>query len=839
VVVPATAGRCDAAVTFPTVTFSDNCQASLQQSAGASNGSTFGKGVHTIEYSAGDGSLVAMCDFDVEVVDSQQPSVTCPGPISVFTAAGMCGRTVDYTVSVADNCAGVQTTVSGPASGAQFAAGVTTVQVNATDAVGLMESCTFSVTVVDDEDPAISCPANITVDNDADNCGALVSFANATATDNCGAMVAQTGGLPSGSRFPVGVTQVSFAATDGAGRQASCWFAVRVVDNQPPTVDCGAAQVEYLAAGSSTCGIAMWYAGPTGADNCPGHTVSQVTQGVSSGDLFAVGSTNVTWQVTDAAGNQASCVRTITVVDNVAPVIVCPSNQTYVRDAGKCNATVTYTAPVGTDVCGATTTQTRGLGPNAVFGLGMTAEEYTVVDASGNVARCVTIVDVMDEDLPEISCPANVTVNSTAGSCGAVVTYAQPQTLECSLPTTGSNVALGSGALFPVGVTQETYTVRNVLDSSASCSLFVTVVDVEAPTISCPSTQTLSNSAGQCSAVVAYTPPMGIDNCAAVTTTLTGGVALGSALPVGQPSTQQYTATDAAGYTAVCSFVVAAVDTEMPLITCPSSVVVPTDADVCTASVNFSQPTTEDNCGVYNVSQIAGPASGSAFALGTTSVTFLVVDTAGNSAQCTFQVVVEDRQAPALTCPASWSVDAGADSCGAMVSYPVTMSDNCLAGQTLMQQSGPVSSTVANVGAYTVSFSAFDAAGLSTNCSFPLTIVDVTPPTITCPQDFALTTNPGKCFAGFAFTSPQGQDNCPGTTTRLTSALGSTSLFPLGTTEVSFVVTDASGLNDTCSFNVDVSDDQAPLIGAFVAGYVWLYFFASLLSILCVVVACG
>ena len=56
--------------------------------------------------------------------------------------------------------------------------------VTATDAAGNTNSCTFNVTVNDIQAPAVSCPSNIVVSNDAGECGAVVDFA-ASATDNC------------------------------------------------------------------------------------------------------------------------------------------------------------------------------------------------------------------------------------------------------------------------------------------------------------------------------------------------------------------------------------------------------------------------------------------------------------------------------------------------------------------------------------------------------------------------------------------------------------------------------------------------------------------------------
>ena len=45
--------------------------------------------------------------------------------------------------------------------------------------------CSFDVTVNDTEDPAITCPADITTSNDPGDCSAVVTYATPVASDNC------------------------------------------------------------------------------------------------------------------------------------------------------------------------------------------------------------------------------------------------------------------------------------------------------------------------------------------------------------------------------------------------------------------------------------------------------------------------------------------------------------------------------------------------------------------------------------------------------------------------------------------------------------------------------
>lgn len=99
---------------------------------------------------------------------------------------------------------------------------------------------------------------------------------------------------------------------------------------------------------------------------------------------------------------------------------------------------------------------------------------------------------------------------------------------------------------------------------------------------------------------------------------------------------------------ASCSTSVAVVrDTQAPIITCPASIVVGNDPGKGGAAVTWTQPTASDNCGVQ--SAVGTPPSGTFFPIGTASVRYVVTDTSGNEAECSFGVTVQDREAPKVS----------------------------------------------------------------------------------------------------------------------------------------------------------------------------------------------
>jgi len=172
----------------------------------------------------------------------------------------------------------------------------------------------------------LTCPANITVSNAANQCGAVVNYPAPTTSGTCGTVTCSP---PSGSFFPVGATTVNCSEqvstpTGGAGPAivtgASCSFTVTVNDTQPPTITCPANVV------SPAPGPVAF--SPTASDNCPG---VKTTCTPPSGSTFNAGTTNVTCTATDTAGNTATCGFTVT-VGNQGAFDICLEDDT---DSGR------------------------------------------------------------------------------------------------------------------------------------------------------------------------------------------------------------------------------------------------------------------------------------------------------------------------------------------------------------------------------------------------------------------------------------------------------------------------------------------------------------------------
>ncbi|MDB9961531.1 HYR domain-containing protein, partial [Oceanihabitans sp.] len=259
-----------------------------------------------------------------------------------------------------------------------------------------------------------------------------------------------------------------------------------------------------------SCSSEVNWTAATVSDNCTGALISS---NFNSGDTFPVGMTTVTYTSEDTAGNNAvSTSFIVTVNDTEAPTITCPSDINEIATSAS-GTVVNYTAPTGTDNCSATTALITTLYPSgATFPIGTTTVTYEVTDSAGLTANCSFTVTVTGV-LPEIVCPANITVNNDAGACGANVSF--EATDDVGIPASTISYSHVSGSEFPVGTTTVTATATNAVGSD-SCTFTVTVNDTEDPVISCLPDITVNNTPGQCSADLNLAPPAISDNCGSI-----------------------------------------------------------------------------------------------------------------------------------------------------------------------------------------------------------------------------------------------------------------------------------------------------------------------------------
>jgi len=140
-------------------------------------------------------------------------------------------------------------------------------------------------------------------------------------------------------------------------------------------------------------------------DNCG---IASMSLDVASFTCADIGNNTVTLTVLDASGNSDFCSSTVTVLDNIAPVISdCPANITVQADTSYCGTTVTWSEPTATDNCpGLVLISTHN--PGDFFPVGTTTVSYTATDASGLTDVCSFDIIVEAPVSPVINGPTSV-----------------------------------------------------------------------------------------------------------------------------------------------------------------------------------------------------------------------------------------------------------------------------------------------------------------------------------------------------------------------------------------------------------------------------------------------
>eukprot|EP00899_Mesostigma_viride_P004246 jgi/Mesvir1/13822/Mv15974-RA.1 len=518
-------------------------------------------------------------------------------------------------------------------------------------------SCSFTVTVTDREAPIVTCPAETLATTDPGTCthaavpGSILI--PASATDNCddGSSLAlallvagaQVGGMP--YAFARGVTPLGIRVTDLSGNSGACETSIRIRDAERPVLVCPGPVViraeagvcgAYVARSSLPSPVAV-------SDNCEavgdlsvsaeirGTVVSLSLPGTygttATGDtsptsqpesasaqqgasvFFPLGQTEVTVTATDASGNHASCVASVTVIDQEPPSVTCPPDQLADNAPGACSAPLTLAPAIASDNCDAGSLSLLAPvigGAQSPVGSAVTVAvgapqrvTYSAVDGSGNAGACETVLTVRDVQPPEITCPTRIVAYADA-TCRAVV---------ATTARAGDNCRVA-------GVAQRALSYPNAAppDSVATPMTLVSVADGR------------------------YEVP--------------SSFALGDTILTS-------TATDASGNSASCTTTVTVLDAAAPLLTCPGHVSAMTSGS-CSAAVTYPSATVSDNCGGGGASGIVltySHPSGSTFPLGLTMVSVAAKDLANNAASCVFTVNVtmgsSDRDPMALVGPSA------------------------------------------------------------------------------------------------------------------------------------------------------------------------------------------
>jgi len=527
-------------------------------------------------------------------------------------------------------------------------------------------------------------------------------------------------------------------------------------------------------------------------------------------DILPIGENTYTWTATDDKGNVSTCTLVMSVFNVDFEVNGdFPSNLTLDNIPGICEATYEYIFPEITHICGLDTLSFHVYDESLetmLYVNNPTAQELVSIDLApgiyvaevfyGNLGSAFVgnaVITINDNEAPILSaCPDDLTISTSESFCLGVADIVSPTISDnCEIEsyvlnyvsgdgTIVNDLEISSGELLSFGFSPDqntvTYVATDVHGNSSSCTVTVTVVDDDAPTI--PAAQlldvTVNTNPGVCTGTYTFLASAATDNCGTIETQI---VYAGNQVEILGPGDDytydfapgiyqlDYEVVDDAGNIGFYTQNFTVVDNQIPVFTeeLPTDVTISTNPGTCEGTHSVTFPAGTDNCGI-------------------TYREFYVTDEGGNN-------IINE--------------------------FP---SD---AGEVITFDLPP--------GVYDVEAFIIDAGFLGDISQTSLTIVDNEAPVISCIPDFTVNQDANNfCLASWTMTDPTPTDNCgyeAGTFERISPSgiVSSGSLVPgldwnqnqneLGDWIFTYTATDENGNEASCSTTVTVEAGPTAMSG--------------------------
>lgn len=564
-----------------------------------------------------------------------------------------------------------------------------------TDGCGNTATASQTINVEDTGLPSFDIPLDTTV-----NCGvptdtlALGSYSNVT--DNCANVFSITLAdvVNNGTCAQEKTILRTWTVTDPCLNTVTKTQSITVIDTLPPTavfpadltVDCA------NAGNINITGVPI-----TIDDNCD--TTAFFTQ---LPDTLVTGACDHSyvlkrpWLVQDACGNSITDVQVITVTDNLSPVIGTSAQNLTIFCDDAVDADSVFNAwvsdngnAVASDNCtgasdlawfaynAGTTVAANLAAPNCaipVSGVYRTRTvDFIVEDKCGNRDTTTATFTVADLEDPILTnCPSDLTVDTDNGQCDATLTLALPMiNEECGNVIVPQNFSQNQVLTIPSGLDPVETPVNDLVfnfgvpgspfQAITDADLTITLddVDAEEPT----EFFMVYGENGTVLGAVAHTPTQCADTATTLTLTISqinawaadGVITLTVKpnIPVGQPGRFSIN----------------------PI--CPNGNV--------TAALSYQAqyPSTlkfeySINGGARQLVSPIAPVT-ETFGQGNTSVTYYFTDCAANESICSFEIAVEDNEAPVIACPSDITLSLNPGECTQDVLVPLfsAITDNC------------------------------------------------------------------------------------------------------------------------------------------------------------------
>ncbi len=291
------------------------------------------------------------------------------------------------------------------------------------------------IELLDTTAPEITCGDDITISTSSADCTGNTALPLASVSDDCSPSIdvvtttpdgdlAGNGGVVYG--LPLGETIITYTATDRCGNSSTCSLTVTVTDDISPVAICDEhTTVSLGSAGSATVCASTFDDGSY--DNCEVADLAVLRMDAEEGTPFTecvnfscedIGTTvMVILKVTDAAGNENTCMVEVDVEDKLDPIIVCPPNKDLECTDDYTNLGLTGEA-TGFDNCGDVEIVSVDSVNINNCGEGIVIRTFTATDAAGLTAVCEQVITLTNNN-PFNGHDIEWPLDYDANTCGA------------------------------------------------------------------------------------------------------------------------------------------------------------------------------------------------------------------------------------------------------------------------------------------------------------------------------------------------------------------------------------------------------------------------------------
>ncbi len=434
------------------------------------------------------------------------PTITFPDAFqAVSGGTGSCTgpATIDFSSAVTGNCGGIDITNDALANfgigdgmsiaSGNYPVGTSTVTFTVSSSLGCFatETHTVEVTVVDGTSPFLQCTQSIqnVILNSAGQGVLSVGPGIYTASDDCGIQSVVVDPV-NFTCADIGMTpNVTLTVSDGAN-VTSCNLNVNVIASTNTTLTCPPdVTVDCAAFG----GLTANFGSPTVGGVCGNNAAFVEDNSIISGTFNDCLVFERTW-----SDGSNSCIQTITVEDNMAPVLDPVPNDTILAFSNP-NLPVSLNF---TDNCASagsvTSTDDHANQDNDQCSCGHynydLIRNWVASDNCGNMDSGTQIITLVDDAEPTFTFPDTLFVQNDPATCGAQIDFNLADFVSDDAPFSCldvTNDALnGDGqkeidGFYPVGIYEIEFVVEDPCGNAATETLILEVVDSESFSLTC------------------------------------------------------------------------------------------------------------------------------------------------------------------------------------------------------------------------------------------------------------------------------------------------------------------------------------------------------------------